>query len=46
MRRRCAKMALSCAETKGFVGSDGSLSYSTSESEQRYEENRRNQWDL
>lgn len=41
MRRRCAKMALSCAETNGFVGSDGSLSYSISKSQQRYEEHRR-----
>lgn len=29
MRRKCAKMALSCAERIGFVASDGSLSYST-----------------
>ena len=41
MRRRCAKMALSCAETNGFLGSDGSLSYSISKSQQRYEEHRR-----
>ena len=40
MRRRCAKMALSWAETNGFVGSDGSLSYSTSKGEQRHEEHR------
>jgi len=40
MRRRCAKMALSCAETNGFVGSDGSLSYSISKSQQRCEEHR------
>jgi hypothetical protein len=44
MRRRCAKMALSCAETNGFVGSDGSLSYSISKSEQRHEEHRGNRW--
>ena len=41
MRRRCAKMALSCAETNGIVGSDGSLSYSISESQQIYEEHKR-----
>ena len=28
MRRKWAKTALSCAEWNGFVGSDGSLSYS------------------